>query len=113
MATVQFPVNLVIPISSTEEGQQVEKLIDDVKGNVSNTFLNKAYYEHPDESQRARLLINGVEVKRGTIERMRESYQYELGINQKTNVTLQEWRRTLLSDKLGYVTISSRVVRIV
>lgn len=118
----QFPINLVIPITTADEDKIVHDLliVGDIFGTVSagatsrNAFLGKAYYEHPNELQRARLVINGVEVKRGSVDKMREHYNYELGINQKTNITLQEWRRKALSDELGgFVTIASRVVKII
>lgn len=76
-------------------------------------FLTKAYYENPDEGQRARLLINGEEVKRGTVEQMKEAYRFQTSINQKANISVQEWQKKPLSDKpAGFVTVMSRAVRV-
>ena len=112
-STTQFPVNLVIPIASEQEGKMAEKIISDANStNGSNTFLVKAYYEHHDGSQRARLLINGVEVKKGTVEQIKDAYRAEIGISQRSSVIMQEWQRQVLSDKpAGYVTVLSRLVR--
>jgi hypothetical protein len=75
-------------------------------------FLAKAYYQNPDESQRARLLINGEEVKRGTVEQMKEAFKLQAGINAKANIAVQEWQKQPLSGKpAGFVTIQSRAVR--
>ena len=110
-SATQFPINLVIPIASEQEGKQVEELLLEASNNL-NTFLTKAYYEHPDEFQRARLLINGVEVKKSTVEQIKNAYRAEIGISQRTSVTMQEWQRQALSDKAaGYVTTASRLVR--
>jgi hypothetical protein len=77
-------------------------------------FLDKAYYENPDETQRARLLINGEEVRRGTTEQMKDAFKLQVGINQKANFAVQEWQRRPLSGKpAGFVTILSRSVRAV
>jgi hypothetical protein len=90
----------------------MEKLVAEAMNNPSNTFLNDSYYEHPDESQCARLLINGVEVQKGTVQQMKDAYRLEVGINRKTNVTVQEWKRKpLLGKPANFVTILSRVVR--
>ena len=75
-------------------------------------FLAKAHYENPDELQRARLLINGEEVKRGTVEQMKEAFRLQTGINQKANIAVQQWQKQVLSDKpASFITIMSRAVR--
>jgi hypothetical protein len=75
-------------------------------------LLTKAYYENPDEGQRARLLINGEEVKRGTVEQMKEAFRLQTGIDVKANIAVQMWQKQPLSGKpAGFVTIQSRAVR--
>jgi hypothetical protein len=86
-----------------------EKLIAEAAD--SNAFLATAHYENPDESQRARLLINGEEVKRGTVEHMKDAYKLQIGISQKTNVVVQEWQKQV-GKPAGFVTIQSRSVRV-
>lgn len=76
------------------------------------SFISRAHYENPDESQRARLLINGEEVKKGTVEHMKDAYRVQVGMDQKCNVAVQQWQKKPLSGKpAGYVTILSRSVR--
>jgi hypothetical protein len=76
-------------------------------------FLTKAYYQNPDESQRARLLINGEEVKRGTVEQMKEAYKFQVDINPNANITVQEWQKPIANDKPAtFVMILHRGVRI-
>lgn len=107
-SAAQFPINLVIPIASVDELLQIEKLIRHNKSEL----LSKAHYVHPDTEKQARLLLNGVEVKKGTVEAMKNAYKTEVGINQKTNIAVQEWRQEILSGETGkYVTTLSRVVR--
>ena len=68
---------------------------------------------NPDESQRARLLINGEEVKRGTVEQMKEAYKFQININPKANITVQEWQKPVAVDKpAAFVMILHRGVRI-
>jgi hypothetical protein len=107
----QFPINLVIPVTSESEGKLIEKILADALG--ANEFLSKAHYVNPDESQRARLLINGEEVKRGTVEMMKEAFRFQTNINPKANVTVQEWQKPASVDKpAAFVTILHRGVRI-
>jgi hypothetical protein len=113
IATVipQFPINLVIPIASESEGKLVEKILADALS--ANEFLSRAHYVNPDESQRARLLINGEEVKRGTVEQMKEAFKFQTNINPKANVTVQEWQKPVAVDKPAtFVMILHRGVRI-
>jgi hypothetical protein len=98
-------------VTTAEEEQIVEKIISDALPSYS--FLSKAYYENPVEAQRARLLINGEEVKRGTVEQMKEAFTLQSSINSKANIIVQEWQKQPLSNKpAGFVTIHSRMVRI-
>jgi hypothetical protein len=107
----QFPVNLIIPVTTTEEEQIVEKILSDALPNYD--FLSKIYYENPDETQRARLLINGEEVKRGTVEQMKEAFTLQSSINSKANIIVQEWQKQPLSNKsAGFVTVQSRIVKV-
>jgi hypothetical protein len=109
-AIAQFPVNLVIPITSEDDYLAVEKLITEATEN--HAFLSKAYFdEQVDESQRARLMINGEEVKRGTVEQMKEAYKLQAGISLKTNIAVQEWQKPV-SGPAKFVTILSRAVRV-
>jgi hypothetical protein len=110
-AIPQFPINLVIPIASESEGKLIEKVLADAL--AGNEFLSKTHYVNPDESQRARLLINGEEVKRGTVEMMKEAFRFQTDINPKANITVQEWQKPAAIDKPAiFVTILHRGVRI-
>jgi hypothetical protein len=119
IATVlQFPVNLVIPLISAEQCQYVESLLvqalwpESPNKGSEVSIMSKAYYQNPDELQRARLLINGEEVKRGTVEQMKEAFKLQVSINQKANIAVQEWQKKPLSGQpASFVTISSRAVR--
>jgi hypothetical protein len=80
---------------------------------TANEFLAKAHYVNPDESQRARLLINGEEVKRGTVEQMKEAFRFQVNINPKANITVQEWQKPIAVDKPAtFVMILHRGVRV-
>jgi len=108
MTSKKFPINFIIPILSEEEAKVVEKFLTDAV--PSNTFLTKSYYEHQDESQRARLMINGEEVKRGSVEQMKNAYKLQSDMNQKINIAVQEWQKPLVGAP-KFVTIMSRLVR--
>lgn len=105
----QFPINLVIPVTSDEEGKIIEKLIADAA--ITNAFLSKAHYENPDESQRARLMINGEAVVKGSVEQMKEAFRIQAGMSQKSNLAVQEWQKPASDKPAVFVTIQSRLVR--
>ena len=111
MTSTEFPINLVIPLASAKELEIVERLLADARTNDSNTFLAKAHYSNHDESQQARLMINGEEVKRGTLEQMRAAFQLQTEMSQKANILVQEWQKPLCDKPGAFVTVQSRLVR--
>lgn len=108
----QYPMNLVIPVSTPEESQTIERLIK--FASTANEFLLKSYYTNHNKALEARLIINSQEVMKGTIEQVKEAYALQVNTSPRANVIMQEWRKPVLSNEPArYVTISSRLVHIV
>ena len=96
---MQFPINLMLRIETEEEYERfhnglkvIKEVLKDSDLSTFEALTDRITTRHVDSAKEARVVINGTPIATGTAEEMLVRYRTECGMDERSNITLQEWR---------------------